>query len=168
MSTLLKTSVELLVASMLLHSVMSKELDLTPACPTCYTSTIWIAPPCVPAITCTGPSTPSSEGCTSTVDIRPTTFTVPGLNPACPTTPRVTSNLGCPARPVCSRSLCSTVTLGTPPGPGEGIWTTITEPPLTCVATTTYTIPTPTTTSISFDTTITPPPFPSFPSDEDW
>ncbi|KAK0725626.1 hypothetical protein B0H67DRAFT_571028 [Lasiosphaeris hirsuta] len=131
---------------------MSEELDLTPACPTCYISTIWIAPPCVPPITCTGPSTTPSEGCTSTVDIRPTTFTIPGLNPACPTTPRVTSNLGCPpGRPVRS------------PWPGEGIWTTITEPPLMCIATTTYKIPASTTTSISFDTTITPPPFPSFP-----
>src|SRR5438105_14032311 len=85
-------------------------------CPTCYTYTIFIPPPCAPPITCTGPSTPPPGGCTRTIDVRPTTYTVPGLNPACPTTPTVTRNGGCPPVPACSQSLCSTVTLGTPLG----------------------------------------------------
>ena len=141
--------------------------DPLPPCPTCYTSTVWIAPPCAPPITCTGPSTLPDEGCTRTVDLRPTTITIPGLNPACPTTPRATSNLGCPPRPACFDLFCSTITLGSPPAPGEPVETTITDAPLECIATTTYTIPPPTTRSISFDTTITPPPFPTFPPDED-
>ncbi|KAK0616724.1 hypothetical protein B0T14DRAFT_568305 [Immersiella caudata] len=135
--------------------------SLTP-CPTCYTSTIYIAPPCAPWHTCTGSSTPPPTGCTRTVDLRPTTFTVPGLNPACPVTPTVTDNLGCPSQPACYQALCSTVVLGPPGDDAE-----ITEPPMECVATTTYTIPSPTTPSFSFDTTRTPPPFPSFPPDEE-
>ncbi|KAK4449543.1 hypothetical protein QBC34DRAFT_404322, partial [Podospora aff. communis PSN243] len=133
-----------------------------PACPTCYTSTIYIPPPCAPWHTCTGSSTPPPTGCTRTIDLRPTTFTIPGLNPACPVTPTSTGALGCPTQRACYEHLCSTVTLGPPGDDAE-----VTEPPMECVATTTYAIPTPTTPSISFDTTRTPPPFPSFPPDEE-
>jgi hypothetical protein len=144
-----------------LSSVLSKEV-----CPSCYTSTVLIAPPCLPPITCSGPLTaPGSTGCTRTVDVRPTTITIPGVNPACPSTPRVTSNLGCPPTPACYESLCVTVTLGI--FTGGPIRTIVTELPLTCVATTTYTFPLSTTTSVQVGPTATPPPFPVFPPGDD-
>ncbi|KAK1749423.1 hypothetical protein QBC47DRAFT_418955 [Echria macrotheca] len=162
---LLQTRVKFLAAMALIQGTMAQEhVSGLPICPTCYTHTIIIPPPCAPPITCTGPSTPPAWGCTRTIDMRPTTYTVPGFNPACPTTPTATSNGGCPSWPACSQSLCSTVTLGRP---GGDIWTTITEPAMKCIPTTTYTIPSKTTPSLSYDTTITPPPFPSFAPDED-
>lgn len=122
---------------------------------------MFIVPPCVPHLTpCTGATTlpPGGGGCTSTLDLRPTTVTLPGANPACPATPTTTSQLGCPTVPACWQRLCATVTLGTP-GEGAGSRETVTDKPMDCVATTTYTFAKSSTTRPPVEATVraTPP-----------
>ncbi|KAH8897487.1 hypothetical protein GQ53DRAFT_838078, partial [Thozetella sp. PMI_491] len=81
-----------------------------PACPTCYTITRVVVPPCLPPM-CTGPSAPLDTACSVTIPAEITiTTTMPGLNPGCPTTPTAFSYIGCPSAPPCNQQACRLVT----------------------------------------------------------